>query len=115
MYWTTPWAKTKSKLVVGKRQALAVGHEQAGRQTLLREVLAREANGRVGDRSTPVTRAPAAREAHQVDAGAAAHLQHLAARADRRTGTSAQQVVELVEVVLVEVLKEAAATRRDAT
>ena len=61
--------------------------------------------------STPGHPRAAARKAHQIHAGAAAHVEHGLAGQPVK-GHQPQQVMELVEVILVEVVEEPGRARR---
>ena len=61
--------------------------------------------------STPVTRGAAAGEADDFDAGAAAHVEHVAP-APRVEIDQSQQMVQLLEVIRVEIGKEVGTARR---
>ncbi len=89
---------------------LAVGHPQVGLQTLDFEILAGEGNGGFGE-IDPGDFGAAAGEANQIDTGAATDFEHAFALVGIEID-EAQQVVQLVEVVLVEIGKESWAAGR---
>src|SRR6187397_747658 len=62
-----PMCEDEVEVVVGKRQALAVGHQQPCRQALVREILPRKVNRRLRHVHSRHASA-AAGEAHEIDA-----------------------------------------------
>ena len=93
---------------VGVRQMLSVGFAQVRFEALLREVLSGQRDRRRRDIDATDERA-ALREANEIGAGAAADVEHtLAAIAVEVHET--QEVVQLLEVILVEIGEEGAAT-----
>ena len=110
MYWTTPWAYTKSKVLSGNGRLLAVGDLEGAGQALLLEVGAGEVDGRRGEIDAG-DRGAALRETGQVDAGAAADFENRSPAVAVK-GHEPQQMVELFEMVLVEVVEKAPGTDR---
>ena len=94
--------------VVGERQLLAVGFAQVRFEPLLREVLSGERDRRRREIDAGDERA-ALREAHEIGAGAAADFEHALAAIAVEVHEP-QQVVQLLEMILVEIGEEAAAT-----
>ena len=93
-----------------KRQGFAVGDAKVAGQPLLFEIGARQVDGR--RREIDADHAGAALgEPRQIDAGAAADFEH-AASAIAVEVDQAQQVVQLLEMVLVEVVEEPARADR---
>ena len=89
---------------VGQGQTLGVADDEFRGQSALREILAGQADGRVGqvhaDRDCAALRKP-----HEVHARPAADVQHaFAAKAVERD--ELHEMMQLVEVVLVEILKK---------
>ena len=95
--------------VVRKRQVLAVRDSQAHRQVLLHRVARREADGGLRDIHAHGL-GPGSREAYEVDARAAAHIEHTAAPLPVEVHEP-EQVMELLEVILIEIRVEARGTR----
>ena len=100
--------------VVGKRQVLAVGFAQIGRQPLLREVLPRQRDRRrPTDRRRTTIAPPRAKRARSVPAPQPTSSTVLAAIAVEVD--QPQQVVQLLEVVLIEIGEEARRSRPGAS
>ncbi len=91
-----------------KRQVLAVGFAQVRLEPLLREVLAGQRDRRRREIDAGDERA-ALREAREIGAGAAADFEHTLAAVAVEVDEP-QQVVQLLEVILVEIGEEAAAS-----
>ena len=96
--------------IVFKRQGFAVGDAKVSGQPLLFEIGARQVDGR-GREIDADDAGASLREASQVHAGAAAHLEHPASAIAVEVH-QAQQVVQLLEMVLVEVVEESARADR---
>ena len=98
------------KAVVVERQLLAVGDLETAVQPLLFEIGTGQGDGRRGEVDAGHLGA-ALRESREVDAGAAADLENRpAAWAVKRH--EPEQVVELLEMIPIEVVEEAARTDR---
>ena len=95
---------------VAERQALSVGDFEPAREPLLGEVGARQRNRRRREIHAGDVGA-ALREAGKVDACPAADFEYRAAPPAVEVDES-QQMVELFEVILIEVIEEAAASDR---
>ena len=93
-----------------KRQLLAVFDEQPTRQALLLEVRLREVDRRSRE-VDPSDRSAAACEAREIDAGAAADLENTEPAAFVKRN-QAREVVQLLEMLLIEIVKEAARSDR---
>ena len=96
--------------VVGKRQLLAVGDLESAAQPLLREIGARQLDGRRGEIDAGDVGA-ALGEAREVDAGAAADFENRSAAVAVEVDEP-QQMMELLEMILIEIVEEAARADR---
>ena len=92
--------------VVGERQPFAVGDPEVALEPLLLEVGPRERDRRLGEVDAGDQRA-AAGEPREVHAGAAAHFENPASAISVEVD-EAQQVMELLEVILIEIVEEPA-------
>jgi hypothetical protein len=92
------------ELAVAKRQVLAVGDQQLAAKTAVGEIRARERDRALRDIDAGDPGASPG-EPHEIDARAAADVEHTPPR-QIVEGDEAQQVMQLVEVVLVEVVEE---------
>ncbi len=92
------------EMIVGKREPLTVGDDQAGAQLLMSHVLSCQPNRRVRQIDADDPRL-ASRKSHQIDAGAAPEIEDAAA-AEPLERDQRQEVAQLVEVVVVEIAKE---------
>jgi hypothetical protein len=96
--------RTRIERVIGEGQLLAVGHVELSTEALLLKIGARQIDGGrsdvdAGDLGT------AFREPREIDAGAAAHFDHPAAPPAVEID-EAEQMVQLLEMVLIEIVEE---------
>src|SRR5437879_13508474 len=98
------------ELVLDEGQARPVGDLEVARETLLRKIGLCELDGRRREIDSGDAGA-ALRETRQIDAGAAPDLENrltpVSAKIDQ-----AQQVVQLLEMILIEIVEEPASTDR---
>ena len=96
--------------LVCKRQALGIGHFEPAREPLLRKVCSGERDRRLGEIDTGHLGA-APGKPREIHAGAAADLEHRAAAPAAKIDEP-KQVVKLLEMILIEVVEEAARSDR---